>query len=125
MSNLDGAMPVIRRSMGPMHSLEHNRSVSQKELLTSMGFIVYKDLEQKGQAILMPKKMLESTPAMRNAVGNAMHLPNCNTVLAVAMAAVRRATEAEIVYNKRRLAETAAHIRIGEIITVVNEKMRR
>ena len=79
----------MRKSMGPIFSVAHDRPVTNRELLTAMGFVAYQSVaDATGMPVMIPEEMME-LPFMQAATGNAMHLASATVILVIAMAGTR------------------------------------
>lgn len=79
-SGKGGALPTLRKSMGPVWAAALQRPVTPSEMLCAMGW---------------PSNIKFPGLPLRHVVGNAMHLGNVCMVLAVSLACIEKVGEAE------------------------------
>lgn len=80
----DGAIPTIRKSMGPLWSAQLRRPILGRELMAAMGWFC----EARTPGPIATIDYREFSSSLGRLVGNSMHLANVAAVLAVALAVV-------------------------------------
>ena len=106
-SGATGALPTLRRAMGPIHSQSEDRPITGRESLTAMGFIAYDDLaSETGLEVLLPTWLLDD-PGVFQITGNAMHLANATIVTTIALACVTRINPEELAFARHVGSEPA------------------
>ncbi len=85
---------LLHSDRGPIWSGIDNRVVTPKELASSMGFVVYRDIADRLQ---VPVNFGDSEDILKaDTLGNAMHLACVGVVLACALGSTRLADPAQL-----------------------------